>query len=234
MGAIHFGYKLAFQLCLTADPCGAPVIPNNSKVFVGADLSGWKRGFAGGRAQPPGFNADPKFSLANSPLSPVDRLRLLTAPSNVAARDAVDRKAIDSPLAMTLQSHATPEVIEKPGFVSPASGDFDPFAHWAAILDKVRRLPPAKQEEVLRFADGLQDSARARIVPSRDRTVEMKWIDLNRAAYADQWVAVEGDRLVAAGNDPLKVFAAAKEEGIRIPFVVHMLPEDPLPFVPGW
>jgi hypothetical protein len=23
--------------------------------------------------------------------------------------------------------------------------------------------------------------------------VEMKWIDLNRAAYADQWVAVEGD-----------------------------------------
>jgi len=37
-----------------------------------------------------------------------------------------------------------------------------------AILDKVRRLPPAKQEEVLRFADGLQDSARARIVPSRD------------------------------------------------------------------
>jgi hypothetical protein len=103
-----------------------------------------------------------------------------------------------------------------------------------AIMDKVRRLPPAKQEEVLRFADGLQDSARARIVPSRDRTVEMKWIDLNRAAYADQWVAVEGDRLVAAGDDPLKVFAAAKEEGIRIPFVVHMLPEDPLPFVPGW
>ena len=79
-----------------------------------------------------------------------------------------------------------------------------------------------------------------RTVPGRElfrpaiRTVEMKWIDFNRAAYADQWVAVEGDRLVAAGNDPLKVFAAAKEEGIRIPFVVHMLREDPLPFVPGW
>jgi hypothetical protein len=102
-----------------------------------------------------------------------------------------------------------------------------------AIMDKVRRLPPEKQEEVLRFADGLQDSARVRIVPSRDRTMEMRWIDLNRAAFADQWVAVEGDRLVAAGN-PTKVFAAAKEEGIRIPFVVHMLPEDPLPFVPGW
>jgi hypothetical protein len=103
-----------------------------------------------------------------------------------------------------------------------------------AILDKVRRLPPAKQEEVLRFADGLQRTATARIVPSRDRTKEMKWIDENRAAYADQWVAVEGDRLIAAGMDPLKIFAATKAEGIQIPFIVHVLPEDPLPFVPGW
>lgn len=103
-----------------------------------------------------------------------------------------------------------------------------------AILDKVRRLPPAMQEEVLRFADGLQRNAAARIVPFRERAVEAKWIDENRAAYAGQWVAVEGDRLIAAGVDPLKVFTAAKEQGIQTPFVVHVLPEDPLPFVPGW
>ncbi|HEV3197922.1 MAG TPA: DUF5678 domain-containing protein [Bryobacteraceae bacterium] len=103
-----------------------------------------------------------------------------------------------------------------------------------AILDKVRRLPAAKQEEVLRFADGLQRSASVRMVPSRDRTDEIKWIDDNRAEYADRWVAVEGDRLIAAGIDPLKVFAAAKAEGIEIPFVVHVIPDDPLPFVPGW
>lgn len=103
-----------------------------------------------------------------------------------------------------------------------------------AILDKVRRLPPAKQEEVLRFADGLQRRTTERTAPACDRTKEIKWIDENRAAYADQWVAVEGDRLIAAGTDPLKVFAAAKAEGVRVPFVVHVLPEDPLPFVPGW
>ena len=103
-----------------------------------------------------------------------------------------------------------------------------------AILDKVRRLPPAKQEEVLRFADGLERNAASRRVPSRDRSSEMKWLDENRAAYADQWVGVEGDRLVAANEDPLKVFSAAKAEGIATPFVVHVLPEDPLPFVPGW
>lgn len=103
-----------------------------------------------------------------------------------------------------------------------------------AILDKVRRLPPAKQEEVLRFADGLERNAVSRRVPSRDRSSEMKWLDENRVAYADQWVAVEGDRLIAANVDPLNVFSVAKAAGIQTPFVVHVLPEDSLPFVPGW
>jgi len=93
-------------------------------------------------------------------------------------------------------------------------------------IHKVRRLPLAKQEEVLRFADGLERNAASRRVPSRDRSSEMKWLDENRAAYADQWVAVEGDRLIAANVDPLNVFSAAKAAGIQIPFVVHVLPED--------
>jgi hypothetical protein len=49
-----------------------------------------------------------------------------------------------------------------------------------------------------------------------------------------QWVAVEGDRLIAADPDALKVYAAAKAEGIQSPFLVHIVPEDPLPFVGGW
>ena len=66
------------------------------------------------------------------------------------------------------------------------------------------------------------------------RTREMDWIKENRAKYADQWVVVESDRLIAADADALKVFAAAKAAGIEVPFLVHVLPEDPLPFVPGW
>lgn len=102
-----------------------------------------------------------------------------------------------------------------------------------AILDTVGRLPPAKQEAVLRFADGLQRSI-AKKVPSRDRTEEIKWIAENRAAFADQWVAVEAGRLIAADKDPLKVYAAAKSEGVLVPFVVHVLSEDPLPFASAW
>ncbi|HXB73837.1 MAG TPA: DUF5678 domain-containing protein [Candidatus Acidoferrales bacterium] len=103
-----------------------------------------------------------------------------------------------------------------------------------AIIEKVRHLSQAKQEEVLRFADGLRRPDRIKSVPRRDRTTEMKWVAENRGAFAGRWVAVEGDRLVAADEDAQKVFDVAKAEGIESPFVVHILLEDPLPFVSGW
>jgi len=103
-----------------------------------------------------------------------------------------------------------------------------------AILDTVRRLPPTQQEQVLRFADGLQREPKITMVPSRDRRREIKWIKDNRTAYADQWVVVEGDRLIAANADGHKAFADAKEAGIDVPFLVHVLQEDSLPFVAGW
>jgi hypothetical protein len=103
-----------------------------------------------------------------------------------------------------------------------------------AILDKVRQLPEAKQEEVLRFADSLQKRSATRVVPYRDLVAEMNWLDRNRAAYVNQWVAVEGDRLILADPDAQKVYDAAKAEGIESPFVMHIVPEDPLPFFAGW
>lgn len=106
-----------------------------------------------------------------------------------------------------------------------------------AILESVRRLPPARQEQVLHFAAELQQrSARddVRTVPSRDRSREMEWIKRHRAQYADQWVVVEGDELIACDPDGHNAFAAAKAAGVAVPFLIHMVPEDPLPFVPGW
>ncbi len=42
-------------------------------------LSGWKSGIVRVQAQPQGLGPNPTVSLANSPVSPVDRRRLLTA-----------------------------------------------------------------------------------------------------------------------------------------------------------
>ena len=40
--------------------------------------------------------------------------------------------------------------------------------------------------------------------------------------------------MIAADADAHKVFIAAKAAGIEVPFLIHVLPEEPLPFVPGW
>ena len=103
-----------------------------------------------------------------------------------------------------------------------------------AILERVRRLPPAKQEEILRFAEGLQHASEARILPSRDRSREIDWLKHNRNNYLGQWIVVEGDRLVAADADALTAYNAAADAGIEVPFLIHVVPDDPLPFVPAW
>jgi hypothetical protein len=63
-----------------------------------------------------------------------------------------------------------------------------------AILEKIRHLPPAKQEEVLRFAGGLErEMTKITTLPIRDRKREMTWIEENRSAYANRW-GVRGRR----------------------------------------
>ncbi len=100
-----------------------------------------------------------------------------------------------------------------------------------AILEEVRELPVAKQEEALRLVRGLRQPPPAEY---NDRAREMRWIRENRAAYLNKWVSIEGDRLILADDDAMTVYNAAKAEGITSPVVVHIVPEDELPFVGGW
>ncbi|MBM3757008.1 MAG: hypothetical protein FJW38_23870 [Acidobacteria bacterium] len=100
-----------------------------------------------------------------------------------------------------------------------------------AILEEVRELSAEKQEEALRLVRGLRQPP---AVPYDDRAREMRWIRENRAAYLNKWVSIEGDRLIMADDDAMKVYQAAKAEGIRSPVVVHIVPEDELPVVGYW
>jgi len=58
---------------------------------------------------------------------------------------------------------------------------------------------------------------KARLQPI-DRSREMAWIENNRSRYAGQWVALDGDRLIACGNDPLVFKEKARSEGVERPF----------------
>lgn len=59
-----------------------------------------------------------------------------------------------------------------------------------------------------------------------------KWLDENSAQYMNKWVCLEGDKLIAVDDDGRTVYQKAKEAGIEIPFVHHIVDES-VPFG-GW
>ena len=61
--------------------------------------------------------------------------------------------------------------------------------------------------------------------PAMDSTREMQWLADHAREYAGQWVALDGDRLIAASPDHLEVFAAADADGALVPFITSV--EDP-------
>ena len=52
------------------------------------------------------------------------------------------------------------------------------------------------------------------------------WLRVNRAKYMNQWVCLDGDKLIAHGTDGRKVYRHAKEYGIEVPFMHHIVEES--------
>lgn len=70
-------------------------------------------------------------------------------------------------------------------------------------------------------------------VPVNDRREEFQWLAQESGRYAGQWVALDGGRLVAHGNELASVSAAARAVGVDRPLLTHLVPEGELPFG-GW
>jgi hypothetical protein len=68
------------------------------------------------------------------------------------------------------------------------------------------------------------------IAPERGVKKEMKWLREHRAEYANQWVALDEDRLISAGSSAKEVHAAAKAAGVRHALIVLVEPPDTPPF----
>jgi hypothetical protein len=52
-----------------------------------------------------------------------------------------------------------------------------------------------------------------------------KWLDENSEKYMNKWVCLEGDQLIAVDDDGRTVYQKAKEAGIEIPFIHHIVEE---------
>jgi hypothetical protein len=97
---------------------------------------------------------------------------------------------------------------------------------------------------VLRQALGLPDQDKARLMSdlwnslgrsrngiSRgknrpDPAPAMAWLNEHRAEFGGQWVALDGNRLIAHGPDADAVFTAARTDGAYLPLVTYIEPAD--------
>lgn len=67
--------------------------------------------------------------------------------------------------------------------------------------------------------------------PRPDPAPAMEWLRIHSKDYGGQWVALDGDRLIAHGPDALAVYAAAEADGAYLPLIKYIEPADALPFV---
>jgi len=99
------------------------------------------------------------------------------------------------------------------------------------ILKQISELPIDQQRKLRQLLDqqspptGLSLDHRAPSKPIPDSNREMKWLRENARKYANQWVALDGDRLIAHGDDANSVYAASEADGAQLPMVTFV--EDP-------
>jgi len=105
-------------------------------------------------------------------------------------------------------------------------------------LKIVQALPPQDQRRLRQWLDEQEHKAVGQETngenqPASFREREMRWISEHQTEYAEQWVALDGDRLLSHGTDGRKVYAEAHAQGVKVPFVAFI--EDPhKPWVGGW
>jgi len=66
--------------------------------------------------------------------------------------------------------------------------------------------------------------------PVKDMIREAGWLEHHGKEYAGQWVALDGDRLVAASTNAKDALAAARAAGVADALIVRVASLDALPF----
>ena len=66
-----------------------------------------------------------------------------------------------------------------------------------------------------------------------DFSKSREWLKQHRHEYVGQWIVLDGDRLIGAGNDPRPIVAQARAEDVTLPFV-EFIRDTSEPFMGGW
>ena len=89
-------------------------------------------------------------------------------------------------------------------------------------------------EENLKRDDDNGSSASPRVIakdlPIKDRSREAEWLRTHRDEYAGQWVALDGEKLIASGDDLKQVATTARRSGVPHALMIRVEVSDALPF----
>lgn len=105
------------------------------------------------------------------------------------------------------------------------------------IIKSIEQLPASEQERIRRWLDekgtsnGVEDGS---LTHANRSAKSLSWLQENRKKYSGQWVALDGDRLIASGPTAKEVYFKAKAEGVEIPFVELVIEREAMPFTGGW
>ena len=105
------------------------------------------------------------------------------------------------------------------------------------IIKSIEQLPEPEQKRIRRWLDekGLSNGEANTSQGDANRSAKsLRWLHENREKYLGQWVALDGDRLIASGSTAKEVYSKAKAESVEIPFVELVTERESVPFTGGW
>ncbi|HAZ31271.1 MAG TPA: hypothetical protein DCY61_01000 [Dehalococcoidia bacterium] len=111
------------------------------------------------------------------------------------------------------------------------------FSRRLSLSEEIRRalIDWANLQDVLTKAR-TQTSRPQIALKSELRRSEIEWLVSHSEElkqYQNQWVAIEGDKVVAHGGSEEEVDNQARSQGIVVPFLLHIPAEDEAPFIGG-
>ena len=108
----------------------------------------------------------------------------------------------------------------------------------ATILAEIAQLPATERESVRTILNQQAVAASAPVLPNgfiapfdmTDSAPSLQWIAEHRKEFAGQYVALEGDQLLAHDADPQPVIAAVRASGLNGLLFTYLQPLDAPPF----
>jgi predicted Zn-dependent protease len=104
------------------------------------------------------------------------------------------------------------------------------------IIEEARTLTPAEKDKLRQALDReLEQLAPSQSAKPGYPTNEQEraWVEAHRDEYLGQWVALDGDHLVAHGTDARSVYDEARSRGVSVPYLAHVTPKVEA-YVGGW